>query len=168
MRTVRLQPAPQRGLRCWLDKSHGITECSGKRAICHVHGCLCVCSDAYDYAMQIRRAANVKQEAYKSSTEWLNFNQACLNIVVSVVRSVFLSDGSCCSVMQLLIFCRLCGFLLILDDRYGAIAPTYPVEMPQTMQDNGYVTHSIGKDHFGWNKTAGEGVSHGYMVRVYY
>lgn len=45
---------------------------------------------------------------------------------------------------------------------YGVIASRYEVEMPRTLTDGGYNTFSIGKDHFGWNTTTNEGISHGY------
>ena len=44
----------------------------------------------------------------------------------------------------------------------GAVAHRYAFEMPRTFSDNGYYTHSIGKDHFGWNMADNEGLSHGY------
>lgn len=45
---------------------------------------------------------------------------------------------------------------------YGAIAKSYHYEMPRALRDGGYYTSSIGKDHFGWNKTTNSGVPHGY------
>ena len=45
---------------------------------------------------------------------------------------------------------------------YGVIAPRYSAELPRTLSENGYFTYSIGKDHFGWNATAGSGIAHGY------
>ena len=45
---------------------------------------------------------------------------------------------------------------------YGSIAKRYPFEMPRVLSDNGYYTYSIGKDHFGWNKSEDAGVPHGY------
>ena len=45
---------------------------------------------------------------------------------------------------------------------YGAIAHQYGFEMPRVLSTNGYYAYSIGKDHFGWNKTNNEGVPHGY------
>ena len=45
---------------------------------------------------------------------------------------------------------------------YGSIAQRYPYEMPRALRDAGYYTSSIGKDHFGWNKTTNSGISHGY------
>eukprot|EP01061_Rhynchopus_euleeides_P042765 TRINITY_DN745_c0_g3_i1.p1 TRINITY_DN745_c0_g3~~TRINITY_DN745_c0_g3_i1.p1 ORF type:complete len:522 (+),score=145.15 TRINITY_DN745_c0_g3_i1:87-1652(+) len=46
---------------------------------------------------------------------------------------------------------------------YGAIAPQYPQgEMPPTLRTAGYRTHAVGKDHFGWNATAGGPIPHGY------
>lgn len=45
---------------------------------------------------------------------------------------------------------------------YGQVAPRYAVEMPRVMSAAGYTTHSIGKDHFGWNATVDGGISHGY------
>eukprot|EP01065_Artemidia_motanka_P015740 TRINITY_DN1946_c0_g1_i1.p1 TRINITY_DN1946_c0_g1~~TRINITY_DN1946_c0_g1_i1.p1 ORF type:complete len:709 (+),score=203.71 TRINITY_DN1946_c0_g1_i1:155-2128(+) len=45
---------------------------------------------------------------------------------------------------------------------YGAVAPRYPYEMPRALAEAGYVTASFGKDHFGWNKTSGTGVQHGF------
>lgn len=45
---------------------------------------------------------------------------------------------------------------------YGRIATRYPYEMPRALSESGYHTVSIGKDHFGWNKTANSGTPHGY------
>ena len=45
---------------------------------------------------------------------------------------------------------------------YGSIAHRYPYEIPRVLSSNGYYTYSIGKDHFGWNRTLNEGVPHGY------
>ena len=45
---------------------------------------------------------------------------------------------------------------------YGAIAQRYPIELPRTMSTSGYYSYSIGKDHFGWDKTANEGTPHGF------
>lgn len=45
---------------------------------------------------------------------------------------------------------------------YGTIAIHYDYELPQALADSGYYTCSIGKDHFGWNKTSDSGVGHGY------
>lgn len=45
---------------------------------------------------------------------------------------------------------------------YGAIATRYDYELPQALADKGYYTCSVGKDHFGWNKTINAGISHGY------
>ena len=46
---------------------------------------------------------------------------------------------------------------------HGDIPHHYDVELPSTFAANGYYTYSIGKDHFGWNKTENEGVPHGYL-----
>eukprot|EP01060_Flectonema_neradi_P032771 TRINITY_DN5298_c0_g1_i1.p1 TRINITY_DN5298_c0_g1~~TRINITY_DN5298_c0_g1_i1.p1 ORF type:complete len:517 (+),score=106.91 TRINITY_DN5298_c0_g1_i1:66-1616(+) len=51
---------------------------------------------------------------------------------------------------------------------YGAVAQKYPYEMPRTLDAAGYSTTSIGKDHFGWNTTADEGVPHGYQMTNLY
>lgn len=51
---------------------------------------------------------------------------------------------------------------------YGSIAHRYDYEMPRVMSENGYYTHSIGKDHFGWNKTDNSGISHGYNSTYLY
>lgn len=45
---------------------------------------------------------------------------------------------------------------------YGVIATRYPYELPRAMSSGGYFTCSLGKDHFGWNSTANEGIPHGY------
>lgn len=45
---------------------------------------------------------------------------------------------------------------------YGKIAEHYDVELPRLMHDSGFDCISIGKNHFGWNKTANAGVAHGY------
>lgn len=45
---------------------------------------------------------------------------------------------------------------------YGVIATRYPFELPRAMTDGGYFSCSLGKDHFGWNGTTNEGISHGY------
>ena len=45
---------------------------------------------------------------------------------------------------------------------YGAIARRYPIELPRSMSTSGYYAYSIGKDHFGWDKTAEEGIPHGF------
>ena len=47
---------------------------------------------------------------------------------------------------------------------YGVVADRYPFEMPRALSAAGYATHSIGKDHFGWNKTANAGIPHGYST----
>ena len=51
---------------------------------------------------------------------------------------------------------------------YGVIARRYPYEMPRTLSSNGYYAYSIGKDHFGWNKSLDEGVPHGYNCTYLY
>eukprot|EP01064_Diplonema_japonicum_P031595 TRINITY_DN5708_c0_g1_i1.p1 TRINITY_DN5708_c0_g1~~TRINITY_DN5708_c0_g1_i1.p1 ORF type:complete len:520 (+),score=162.47 TRINITY_DN5708_c0_g1_i1:54-1562(+) len=51
---------------------------------------------------------------------------------------------------------------------YGVVAPRYPVEMPRSLAAAGYSTHSIGKDHFGWNKTINDGIPHGYQTTTLY
>ncbi len=45
---------------------------------------------------------------------------------------------------------------------YGQVANRYDFEMPRALSDAGYYTCSIGKDHFGWNSTANDGIDHGY------
>ena len=45
---------------------------------------------------------------------------------------------------------------------YGRIASRYPYELPRALGAGGYYTCALGKDHFGWNDTIDEGVSHGY------
>ena len=51
---------------------------------------------------------------------------------------------------------------------YGAIASHYDYEMPHVLADGGYYTCSIGKDHFGWNRTSDRGVAHGYNLTQLY
>ena len=45
---------------------------------------------------------------------------------------------------------------------YGVVASRYQYELPRAISSGGYYTCSLGKDHFGWNSTTNEGVSHGY------
>jgi len=46
---------------------------------------------------------------------------------------------------------------------YGDVAEKYPFEFPRILRDmGGYRTITVGKDHFGWNFTSNNGVSHGY------
>ena len=45
---------------------------------------------------------------------------------------------------------------------YGTIALRYSYELPRALSEAGYYTCSLGKDHFGWNSTTNEGISHGY------
>lgn len=45
---------------------------------------------------------------------------------------------------------------------YGDIAPRYAFELPIALSNAGYLTTSIGKDHFGWNRTVNHGIPHGY------
>ena len=33
---------------------------------------------------------------------------------------------------------------------YGVVAPSYPFEFPRALAAAGYITATIGKDHFGW------------------
>ena len=51
---------------------------------------------------------------------------------------------------------------------YGNIASHYDYELPRALADEGYYTCSIGKDHFGWNKTSSTGVPHGYNLTQLY
>ncbi|XP_065197351.1 arylsulfatase-like isoform X2 [Sycon ciliatum] len=51
---------------------------------------------------------------------------------------------------------------------YGSIAHRYPLEIARYLSSVGYMTHSIGKDHFGWNKSLHEGVPHGYDSTMLY
>ena len=51
---------------------------------------------------------------------------------------------------------------------YGKIADSYPFELPRAFSSNGYYAHSIGKDHFGWNSKANDGISHGYNTTQLY
>lgn len=51
---------------------------------------------------------------------------------------------------------------------FGQIAPQYPHDLPAEVAKRGYKTISIGKNHFGWNNTEDQGVSHGYQVREIY
>ena len=46
---------------------------------------------------------------------------------------------------------------------YGKIAPHYPLTFPHALASAGYVTTSLGKDHFGWNTSTDSGVAHGYQ-----
>ena len=45
---------------------------------------------------------------------------------------------------------------------YGVVATRYPYELPRALSSGGYYTCSLGKDHFGWNRTTNEGIPHGY------
>jgi arylsulfatase A-like enzyme len=47
-------------------------------------------------------------------------------------------------------------------------AHSFPYEMPKALKAAGYTTISIGKDHFGWNRTAGHGIDHGYTTTLLY
>ena len=51
---------------------------------------------------------------------------------------------------------------------YGQVATRYPYEIPRALSDAGYFTSSIGKDHFGWNKSVDAGISHGYNKTYLY
>mmetsp|Transcript_34311 Transcript_34311/g.80244 ORF Transcript_34311/g.80244 Transcript_34311/m.80244 type:complete len:582 (+) Transcript_34311:104-1849(+) len=51
---------------------------------------------------------------------------------------------------------------------YGDIAVNYPVELATTMARGGYMTASVGKNHFGWNHTADAGVPHGFQHTLVY
>ena len=44
----------------------------------------------------------------------------------------------------------------------------YPFDMPRTLASAGYVTISMGKDHFGWNQTSDHGIDHGYGTTLLY
>eukprot|EP00808_Paulinella_micropora_P004206 g19564.t1 len=48
---------------------------------------------------------------------------------------------------------------------YGTIPVQYPFELPATLASLGYRTHSIGKDHYGWNVSypSDSPVSHGFQ-----
>ena len=50
---------------------------------------------------------------------------------------------------------------------YGNIAKAYAYEMPVALSEAGYTTQSIGKDHFGWNRTDNGGIPHGYQVKIF-
>lgn len=46
---------------------------------------------------------------------------------------------------------------------YGVIAHKYSQELITSLkEDFGYMTAMIGKNHFGWDRKAGTGVSHGF------
>ena len=45
---------------------------------------------------------------------------------------------------------------------YGKVAPVYDYELPRTLHAAGWLTASVGKDHFGWNETRDTGIDHGY------
>ena len=49
---------------------------------------------------------------------------------------------------------------------YGTVAKRYPTTFPRVMRDAGYMTCSMGKDHFGWNATSDSGIAHGYSHTV--
>ena len=51
---------------------------------------------------------------------------------------------------------------------YGAISSHYDYELPRALADGGYYTCSVGKDHFGWNKTSNAGIAHGYDITQLY
>ena len=55
---------------------------------------------------------------------------------------------------------------------YGAVATKYAFEHPRALADAGYLTHSIGKDHFGWNASlglqGGAKYNHAYAARDTY
>lgn len=51
---------------------------------------------------------------------------------------------------------------------YGEIAKEYPLTFPQVLADAGYLTVSMGKDHFGWNASTQSGIAHGYSTTVLY
>ena len=52
---------------------------------------------------------------------------------------------------------------------YGAVAQKYPFEFPRILRDmGGYRTVTVGKDHFGWNTTSNNGISHGYSNLTLY
>jgi arylsulfatase len=52
---------------------------------------------------------------------------------------------------------------------YGKIAPRYKFSFPKVLSDsNLWLTASIGKDHFGWNDTSNQGISHGYQTTTLY
>ncbi|XP_065835449.1 arylsulfatase-like [Oscarella lobularis] len=51
---------------------------------------------------------------------------------------------------------------------YGNIAKAYAYEMPVALSEAGYTTQSIGKDHFGWNRTDNGGIPHGYQETSLY
>ena len=45
---------------------------------------------------------------------------------------------------------------------YGAVAPQYSMELGRVLRHAGYRTAAIGKNHFGWDARAHEGVAHGF------
>ena len=49
---------------------------------------------------------------------------------------------------------------------YGSVAKRYPTTFPRVIRDAGYMTCSMGKDHFGWNATSDSGIAHGYSHTV--
>lgn len=49
---------------------------------------------------------------------------------------------------------------------YGSVAKRYPTTFPRVIRDAGYMTCSMGKDHFGWNATSDSGIAHGYSSTV--
>ena len=52
---------------------------------------------------------------------------------------------------------------------YGKIATEYPQgEFVPLLNKLGYITASVGKDHFGWNFTANEGIPHGFASTQLY
>jgi arylsulfatase A-like enzyme len=51
---------------------------------------------------------------------------------------------------------------------YGSMGPEYKQELPKEMVKLGYHTAIVGKNHFGWNSTTGQGVTHGYEYMKLY
>jgi hypothetical protein len=63
---------------------------------------------------------------------------------------------------------------------YGNVALRYAYEMPRTLSQHGYYSASIGrsllaslelmegKDHFGWNASSNQGISHGFEHTLIY
>lgn len=52
---------------------------------------------------------------------------------------------------------------------YGDVAPHgYDVDLSRLLQDAGYETAVIGKNHFGWNATTAQGIPHGYETMYLY
>ena len=51
---------------------------------------------------------------------------------------------------------------------YGTVASKYPWEGVRALADAGYLTASVGKNHFGWNSTSNSGIAHSYNLTQLY